>query len=216
MRTLILSAALSIAAATAHAQAHLTAAKKAAQNSAGAATAHVESMQRPESDPVKVVASAQPKTAAVPTVTPKATPTASAAKPQQPSSKGVERPGGQLNVPTTDTTSPPPSILREVFEYAKDGRRDPFVSLLTTSELRPTMSDLRLTSIVVDLSGRNSLATLRDVASNARYTVHVGSTLGRMRVNSIRGSTVVLTIDEFGTTRQDSLVLRDSTKVRKP
>lgn len=202
MRTVMLSAALLIAAAPAHAQAHLTAAKKAAQTAAGAATAHVESMQRPESDPVKVVAS-QPAAA-------------SPAKPQQPSSKGVERPGGQLEVPTTDTTSPPPSILREVFEYAKDGRRDPFVSLLTTSDLRPTMTDLRLTSIVVDHSGRNSLATLRDVASNSRYTVRVGSTLGRMRVTSIRGSTVVLTIDEFGTTRQDSLVLRDSTKVRRP
>lgn len=210
MRTVTLSAALLIAATSAHAQAHLTAAKRAAQNAAGAANAHVESMQRPDAELVKVAAVSQPKTA------PAATPAPSAAKTQQPSAKGVERPGGQLNVPTTDTAGPPPSILREVFEYAKDGRRDPFVSLLTTSELRPTMSDLRLTSIVVDHSGRNSLATLRDVASNARYTVHVGSTLGRMRVNSIRGSTVVLTIDEFGTTRQDSLVLRDSTKVRKP
>ena len=78
------------------------------------------------------------------------------------------------------------------------------------------MSDLRLTSIVMDLSGRNSLATLRDVSANTRYTVHVGSTLGRMRVSSIRGQTVVLTIDEFGTTRQDSLILRDSTRVRRP
>jgi hypothetical protein len=66
------------------------------------------------------------------------------------------------------------------------------------------------------LSGGNSLATVRDVAANTRYTVRVGSTLGRMRVSSIRGQTVVMTIDEFGATRRDSLVLRDSTKVRRP
>jgi hypothetical protein len=37
-----------------------------------------------------------------------------------------------------------------------------------------------------------------------------------MRVSTIRNKTVVFTIEEFGTTRQDSLVLGDSTKVRRP
>jgi len=130
--------------------------------------------------------------------------------------KNVKHAGGQLAPPIADTVSSRSSIMREVFEYAKGGRRDPFVSLLTTAELRPTLSDLRVTSVFIDLSGRNSLATLRDVGANTRYTVRVGSTLGRMRVSSIRGQTVVMTIDEFGMTRRDSLVLRDSAKVRKP
>jgi hypothetical protein len=121
-----------------------------------------------------------------------------------------------LVVAASSAWAQPSSITREVFKYAKAGRRDPFVSLLTTTELRPTLSDLRLTSVFIDLSGGNSLATLRDVAANTRYTVHVGSMLGRMRVSSIRGQTVVMTIDEFGTTRRDSLVLRDSTRARKP
>jgi len=109
-----------------------------------------------------------------------------------------------------------PSITREVFEYAREGRRDPFVSLLTTAELRPTISDLRLTSIFLDLNGPNSLATLRDMASNTRHTVRVGSTVGRMRVAAIHELAVILTIDEFGTTRRDSLVLRDPTRVKRP
>src|SRR5262245_50319396 len=67
-------------------------------------------------------------------------------------------------LPIADTVSSRSSITREVFEYAKGRRRDPFVSLLSTAELRPTLSDLRLTSVFIDLSGRNSLATLRDVA----------------------------------------------------
>jgi hypothetical protein len=109
-----------------------------------------------------------------------------------------------------------PAITREVFEYTREGRRDPFVSLLTTAELRPTMSDLRLTSIFLDLGGPNSLATLRDVSSNGRYTVRVGSTVGRMRVAAIHDQAVLMTIQEFGTTRRDSLVLRDSSRVKKP
>ena len=36
-----------------------------------------------------------------------------------------------------------------------------------------------------------------------------------MRVSSIRNKTVVFTIEEFGTTRQDSLVLGDTTKARR-
>ncbi len=76
------------------------------------------------------------------------------------------------------------------------------------------MSDLRLTGILFDRRGSRSVATLRDVATNAQYRVFVGSTLGRMRVSAIRMKTVMFTIDEFGTTRQDSLVLGDSTKVR--
>jgi hypothetical protein len=108
----------------------------------------------------------------------------------------------------------PVVIVRESFDYAADGRRDPFVSLLTTDELRPTMSDLRLTGILFDHTGRRSVATLRDLTTNAQYRVTTGSTLGRMRVSAIRTTTIVFTIDEFGTTRKDSLMLRDSTKAR--
>jgi hypothetical protein len=126
------------------------------------------------------------------------------------------RPGSKLDVapPPTDTAGPPPSIMREVFAYSRDGRRDPFVSLLTTNELRPAISDLRLTSILYDPRGGRSLAILRDLGTNAQYRVTEGSPLGRMRVSAIRVKTVVFTIDEFGTTRRDSLMLGDSTKVR--
>ena len=47
-----------------------------------------------------------------------------------------------------------------------------------------------------------------------QYRVFVGSTLGRMRVSTIRMKAVIFTIDEFGTTRQDSLFLGDSTRTR--
>ena len=114
-----------------------------------------------------------------------------------------------------DTAGPPPTVLRESFANEPDGRRDPFVSLLTTNELRPTMSDLRLTGILYDQSGgRHSVATLRDVSTNQQYRVTLGTALGRMRVAAIGVKRILFTIDEFGTTRQDSLVLGDSTKAR--
>jgi hypothetical protein len=221
MRALIMSAALVFAARSASAQDPLSAAKKAAQNAKAKADAHTEAMQRPEGTPAKTTAKAPvaaPQTKAAPPQTKAAAPQTKAGTTAKTAAKGAATKGAAADsaAPAADTAGPPPSILREVFDYAHDGRRDPFVSLLTTAELRPTISDLRLTSIIYDNSGRNSLATMRDLATNTRYTVKVGSTMGRMRVAAIRPLTVLLTIDEFGTTRQDSLILRDSTKVRRP
>jgi hypothetical protein len=131
-----------------------------------------------------------------------------------------DRPGkakaSQATAPATatDTAGPPPTIMREMYVYERTGRRDPFVSLLTTNELRPAISDLRITGILFDHSGQHSVATLRDLTTNAQYRVASGTRLGRMTVSAIRAKAVLFTIDEFGTTRQDSLVLGDSTKVR--
>jgi hypothetical protein len=206
MRILVLSAALVLAARPAASQGALSNAKRVTQNAVAASNAQTEAMQKPDGQ--------QPKTPAK-TPAPSATQQA-AAKTAAASGKSAPQAGTQLDIASADTAGPPPSIMREVFDYPRAGRRDPFVSLLTTDELRPTMSDLRLTSLLIDHSGGNSIAILRDVGSNTQYRVRVGSTLGRMRVTAIRGLTVLLTIDEFGTTRQDSLVLRDSTKVRRP
>jgi hypothetical protein len=204
MRALIMSAALILAARSASAQDPLSAAKAAAQTAKAKTDAHTDAMQRPEGAPAKTAAA--PATKAV-----SHTNANTAAK-----AADTKSAAAASEAPAPDTSAPPASILREVLDYSQDGRRDPFVSLLTTSELRPTISDLRLTSIIYDNTGRNSLATMRDAATNTRYTVRVGATMGRMRVSAIRPLTVLLTIDEFGTTRQDSLILRDSTKVRRP
>jgi hypothetical protein len=104
-------------------------------------------------------------------------------------------------------------VMRESFDYTRDTRRDPFVSLMTTSDLRPTLSDLRLTGILYDLSGRRPVAILRDIAGG-QWRVTTGMTLGRMRVAQIRPKTIIFTIEEFGFNRQDSLILGDTTRVR--
>lgn len=119
----------------------------------------------------------------------------------------------KLHVPAGDTAAPP-VIMREIFTYSAAGRRDPFFPLLNTSELRPALSDLTLAGILQDNSGRGqSVAILKD-AQSTQYRVHVGSTLGRMRVAAIHRNSVVFLIEEFGASRQDSLVLSDSTTTR--
>jgi hypothetical protein len=105
-------------------------------------------------------------------------------------------------------------VTREVFSYDADSRRDPFFSLILTEDLRPLLSDLKLVGVLYEASGRRSVAIMRDLQTNAQYRVNAGMTLGRMRVAQIKPRAVIFTVDEFGLSRQDSLVLVDSSKVR--
>ncbi len=199
-RTLMIAASIVIAARSAPAQHPLVVAKTVAQKAASAENAHIAAEQRPDAAQPVAKAPEPPKPAPAPVAV--ASLSTRTARPQQ-----------ALTV-AGDTSSPPSSIMRETFDYSAGGRRDPFYSLLKTTELRPTLSDLRLTGILYDHSAGRSVATLRDVGTNAQYRVTVGATLGRMRVSIIRLKTIVFTIDEFGSTRQDSLFLGDTTKAR--
>lgn len=118
--------------------------------------------------------------------------------------------------PTPASKQAPTEVLvnREQYAYPGAGRRDPFVSLMNTEELRPLIGDLKLVAIAFDPTGRNSVAVLRDVSTREQYRVKVGQELGRMRVAAIRGREVVFGIEEFGYSRQESLAMTDSTKVR--
>ena len=106
--------------------------------------------------------------------------------------------------------------LDQVFQYDGDGRRDPFVSLLNTSDLKPLLTDLKLVGVAYDPRGQNSVAVLRDVTSKDQYKVRVGQTIGRMRVAAIQPKAVIFTIEEFGYSRQELLPIAppDSTKMR--
>ena len=103
------------------------------------------------------------------------------------------------------------AFSREVFSYDAAGRRDPFLSLLASGDLRPSFTDLKLVAVAYDPTGRKSVAVMRDVSSKDQYRVKVGQTLGRMRVAQIHPKSVTFTIDEFGYSRQEILALGDST-----
>jgi len=89
-----------------------------------------------------------------------------------------------------------------MFSY-KGAGRDPFLSLLKSSSLRPLVTDVRVAGIAFDAAyPARSVAVLRDTAQRKRFAVRVGDELGKMRVSEIRRDAVVVTIDDFGVERQ--------------
>ncbi|HEV2670580.1 MAG TPA: hypothetical protein VGU74_05770 [Gemmatimonadales bacterium] len=106
-----------------------------------------------------------------------------------------------------DTTTVAASLQREVFAY-EGGGRDPFMSLLKSGDVRPLISDLKVTTIVYD--GRfaaRSVAVLRDITNRRIYRVKTGDIVGRLKVTQIRPREVVFTVQEFGFERQETLSL---------
>lgn len=102
---------------------------------------------------------------------------------------------------------------REAYAYAAGGRRDPFVSLLASGDIRPLIGDLRLAVITYDERG-GSVAVLRDLNTGEQYRVRTGQQIGRMRVAAIHPKRVVFTIEEFGFSRQETLSLSDTNTAR--
>ncbi len=184
------------------ANAQMTKAIGKAQRAADAASAHVAREQN-------VAPQTKGKAAAPKTQPAKQT----AGTAQGTGTGGKVGPNGRVATAKPDTV--PSFVMREVFNYDRTGTRDPFVSLLATSELRPVLSDLHLIGILYDVTGHRSVAIMRD-QTDKLYRATVGQTLGRMRVARIKPRAVIFTIEEFGFNRQDSLVLADTTKVRTP
>ncbi len=160
-------------------------------------------------------ASAQASAQAASGPVPKSTATSASPRPQPPVPATRKPSGAAIPAPPADT-APRVLINREVYQYDGDGRRDPFVSLLTTSDLRPLLADLKLVAVAYDPRGQNSVAVLRDPTSKTQYRVKVGQTIGRMRVAAIQEKAVIFTIEEFGYSRQELLPIQppDSSKMR--
>jgi hypothetical protein len=115
---------------------------------------------------------------------------------------------GPLAAQERDSAAVPArSLIREVFAY-EGGGRDPFMSLLKSGDVRPLISDLKLTTVVYD--GRfasRSVAVLRDITNRRIYRVKTGDIIGRLKVTQIRPREVVFTVQEFGFERQETLSL---------
>jgi hypothetical protein len=168
---------------------------------------------------VASAASAQARAQASSRPNPSTAARTTAAAPKVPTSPAADPRKGALPLPAAPVADTTPRVLinREVFQYDGDGRRDPFVSLLTTSDLKPLLTDLKLVGVAYDPRGQNSVAVLRDVTSKDQYKVRVGQTIGRMRVAAIQPKAVIFTIEEFGYSRQELLPIAppDSTKMRQ-
>jgi hypothetical protein len=194
-------------------------AKEAATRSVVATNAHISAETADQSLPPVAQAAPQPssqkKEGAVVSSSGSvkgnspATPTGNAGTPTPTPRVGKGAPAG----PAPEGSKNQISLVRETFNYTADGRRDPFMSLMKTGELRPAVSDLKLTTVIYDPSGR-SVAILRDLTTKEQYRIKVGQTLGRMRVASIQPKSVTFTVIAIGTTFQEVLALNDTTRAR--
>ena len=106
-----------------------------------------------------------------------------------------------------DTTGGRVEYRREVFHYG-GGSRDPFITLITSSDVRPTINDLRLTSVIYDPRYGRSVAVVREAPGDIIHRLKRGDTVGRLRVLQIRQYEVVFQIEEFGFERQEVLTLQ--------
>lgn len=111
----------------------------------------------------------------------------------------------ELPPPRLDTAT---NLMREVFAFRSSGR-DPFLSLLKSGSVRPLITDLRIVGINYDPRYPvQSVVTLQDTTLKKRYTLKVNDQVGRIHVTEIRAQEVVLTIEEFGASRQVVLALK--------
>lgn len=218
-----LASAMAVGTAGAQSFGPLSAAKRSASRAAAATNAHVRAEQDVDADARTASGKGAKPAPAAARATRTTTP---------PSPRGAAASGGRTAAPADSQTprrgtgrggrsgagaepggAQELTLLRESFTYEADGRRDPFVSLLKSGELRPMLSDLRLVTIIYDPAGR-SVAVLRDLSTKEQYRVRVGQTLGRMRVTRIRPKSVTFTLDEYGFSRQEVLALNDTTRAR--
>jgi hypothetical protein len=198
MKIASLMVALSIAGAgVASAQSmNVTRPKAAAQKAAAATNEHTRRMTAPQDSTGNAAQASQ----------------ASQASPSPDAPQATQgRATTQASAGTTEAPSGVANFSRESFRYARSGRRDPFVTLMAYGELRPLITELRVTSIAFDPMG-GSVAVLRDLGTKEQYRVRVGESLGRMRVASIAKKAITFTIEEFGYSRQETLALVDPKK----
>lgn len=133
-----------------------------------------------------------------------------------PAAPAAPAPGRQATPPrdTSSVDSVHVDYMREVFNY-QGGTRDPFQTLITSSEVRPTLQDLRLVSILFDSRYGNSVAVVREAGNQSPHRLRRGDQIGRLRVIQIRQYSVVFQVEEFGFERQEELTL-PRPEVRRP
>ncbi|MET0399511.1 MAG: hypothetical protein ABW277_22160 [Longimicrobiaceae bacterium] len=103
---------------------------------------------------------------------------------------------------------PPLVYRREVFQYPRGARPDPFRSLLSTEELGYRFEDMRLTGVIYSPNSRVSVAVLTEAVSKKRFRLKVGERVGGITVAAIYPKRVDVVVNEFGVVRRETLELR--------
>lgn len=102
-------------------------------------------------------------------------------------------------------------VMREVFEYPVEGRRDPFEPLSAGEQLGPRFEDLRLSGVIYSPE-RGSIAVLVDRATQRRYRVWEGDVIGGARLIRVGPDRAEFQVTVFGVSRRDTLTLKSQDK----
>lgn len=105
---------------------------------------------------------------------------------------------------------------REVFQYSRGGRPDPFRSLLNNPELGMRFEDLTLLGVIYHPDPARSVAVLSQTGSTRRIRAKVGDRIGGIRIVSIGPRSVDLIVEEFGVARRETLELRPTSERGSP
>jgi hypothetical protein len=103
---------------------------------------------------------------------------------------------------------PPLVYRREVFQYPRGARPDPFRTLLSSEELGYRFEDMRLTGVIYSPNSRVSVAVLTETVSKKRFRLRVGERVGGITVAAIYPKRVDVVVNEFGVVRRETLELR--------
>ena len=96
---------------------------------------------------------------------------------------------------------------REVFQYSRSGRPDPFRSLLNSAELGVRVEDLRLRGVIHNPDPSLSVAVLEQAGNERRIRARVGDRIGTLRVISINQRSIDVMVEELGVARRETLTL---------
>jgi hypothetical protein len=99
---------------------------------------------------------------------------------------------------------------REVYQYSRGGRVDPFRSLIGSVELGVRPEDLTLRVVMAYDDPRESVAIFTQAGANRRIRVRTGDRIGGMTVVAIHPRRVDVVIDDFGVPRRESFYVKKS------
>jgi hypothetical protein len=101
---------------------------------------------------------------------------------------------------------------REVFDYRRAGRPDPFRSLLNGTDLGVRPEDLTLTGVVYSSDPSRSVAVLTRRGATRPIRARVGDRIGGIQVVGIRPRSVDILVEEFGVGRRATIELKSAAK----
>ena len=114
-----------------------------------------------------------------------------------------------LTTPAVSQEGEGPTIYRrEIFDYQRAARPDPFRSLLQNSDMAVRFEDLKLEGVVYHRDANRSVAILAVTGRDRRLRARVGDRVGQLTVAAIEPRRVDVIIDEFGVPRRESLPLK--------